>query len=156
MSLPISFLFSSRIPSFTDSFILIDSFIRYLSVSLTYANSFPLSCVSYSSAISWCISPYCTLSLLVTLISFIHLNYAFMLFHGFCPVYSFMKCSELNITKYHQKFLSGCRVISNLTLLFYSFSFSSVSYNRLYFFFYLLTPDPTINSSVLLFTSVDS
>ena len=33
-------------------------------------------------------------------------------------VYSSMKCSELNITKYHQKFLSFCRVSSNLTLLF--------------------------------------
>ena len=33
-------------------------------------------------------------------------------------VYSSIKCSELNITKYHQKFLSWCRVSSNLTLLF--------------------------------------
>ena len=38
----------------------------------------------------------------------------------------------------------------------YSFDFSSVSSNHLYFVFYLLAPDPIINSSISLFISVDA
>ena len=72
-----------------------------------------------------------------------------------------MKCSELNITKYQYSSHSSevsqlMRSKLKLNSSVYSFDFSSVSSNRLCFFFYLLTPDPTINSSISLFISVDT